>query len=535
MTHTKSLSPCWGQAFLLTAWFLFLLCLSACQSSAPPVSSSMANTTVPATNPALETTTITPLTPTPIPSITPLDPRVALAAPTASPPASLMPTLAPHYIAQSGDSLAVIAARFGLTPDQITSPDPLPEYGYLPPGQLLLLPAHDQEYLNLPPFMPDSEVVYSPSAIDFDVGTYLKLAGGYLSTHREYLRSSGWTSAADIITRIALENSINPRILLSLLEYEAHCVFGQPPENDQLDFLMGNSDFRRKGLYLQLGWVASQLSAGYYGWRSGALMEIQAPDGIITRLAPNLNAGSVALIYYFAQRPRDESLGTLFDRERGFPGLHASMFGDPWERAASVEPLLPAGLRQPVLQLPFEPGKVWSYSSGPHPAWEKEGALAALDFAPATHQSGCIPSNAWVVAVANGLVVRTENGYVLQDLASDDGNLGDGREQTSWAVLYMHIESRDRVAAGTFLHAGDPIGHPSCEGGPANGTHVHIARKYNGEWILAGGPLPFNLDGWVAQAGAQSYQGTLVKDDQTLNAHPHGSFDTQIMRPENDD
>jgi hypothetical protein len=30
-------------------------------------------------------------------------------------------------------------------------------------------------------------------------------------------------------------------------------------------------------------------------------------------------------------------------------------------------------------------------------------------------------------------------------------------------VLYMHIESRDRVEPGTFLRAGERVGHPSCE------------------------------------------------------------------------
>jgi LysM repeat protein len=455
---------------------------------------------------------------------------------TTSPPTALpSPTLPPHYIAQSGDSLPVVSARFGLEPDQITSLDPIPDHGYLNPGQVLLLPIQPQIGSSLQPIMPDSEVIYSPSATDFETANYLNMAGGFLSTHREYLRSSGWTSAADIIQRVALENSISPRILISLLEYESHSVFAQPPENVQLDHLLGNLDFRRKGLYLQLSWAASQLSAGYYGWRSGALMEIQGPDDIIVPLAPELNAGSVALVYYFAQRSRAEKLVTLLDREGGFPGLHASMFGDPWERAASVEPLLPAGLNQPTMQLPFETGKLWSYSSGPHPAWEKEGALAALDFAPATDQSGCVPSNAWVVAVADGLVVRSATGVVVQDLVSETGEPSDGREQTGWAVLYLHIESRDRVAPGTHLHKGEPIGHPSCEGGPANGTHVHIARKFNGEWILAGGPLPFTLEGWVAIAGGKPYEGTLVKDDLTLNAHPHGSFDTQLMRPEKGD
>ena len=100
-------------------------------------------------------------------------------------------------------------------------------------------------------------------------------------------------------------------------------------------------------------------------------------------------------------------------------------------------------------------------------------------------------SDAWVVALADGLIVRSGNGAVIQDLDSD------GFEQTGWTVLYLHIETRDRVEVGVKLKAGERIGHPSCEGGVSNGTHVHLARRYNGEWIAADGQIPFNLDGWI--------------------------------------
>jgi len=115
-----------------------------------------------------------------------------------------------------------------------------------------------------------------------------------------------------------------------------------------------------------------------------------------------------------------------------------------------------------------------------------------LDFAPASDQSGCVTSNEWVVASAPGLVVRTGPGLVVLDLD------GDGYEQTGWVLLYLHIASNGKVANGTYLDQDGLIGHPSCEGGNATGTHVHIARKYNGEWIAADGPLAFNLSGWIS-------------------------------------
>jgi hypothetical protein len=128
--------------------------------------------------------------------------------------------------------------------------------------------------------------------------------------------------------------------------------------------------------------------------------------------------------------------------------------------------------------------------------------------------------------MADGLVVRSGFGVVVQDLD------GDGYEQTGWALMYLHVEERDRVPLRTFLQAGDPVGHPSCEGGRATGTHVHIARKYNGEWIEADGEIPFVMDGWTAYAGEAPYLGTLIRNGEVVTAHRYGSFISRISRDE---
>ena len=83
------------------------------------------------------------------------------------------------------------------------------------------------------------------------------------------------------------------------------------------------------------------------------------------------------------------------------------------------------------------------------------------------------------------------------------------------------MAAQDRVATGTVVKAGDLIGHPSCEGGVANGTHVHLARRYNGEWIAADGAIPFNLDGWISSGSGVEYEGTLTRDGITVEAWDH--------------
>ncbi len=132
------------------------------------------------------------------------------------------------------------------------------------------------------------------------------------------------------------------------------------------------------------------------------------------------------------------------------------------------------------------------------------------------------------VAAAAGLVVRTGPGLIVIDLD------GDGYEQTGWVLVYLHIAEKGRVLVGEWLATGDPVGNPSCEGGFATGTHLHIARKYNGEWVPADGPIPFNLGGWIAHAGLMPYKGTLTRDDVTLTACTCSNYLTFITRTESD-
>jgi hypothetical protein len=94
----------------------------------------------------------------------------------------------------------------------------------------------------------------------------------------------------------------------------------------------------------------------------------------------------------------------------------------------------------------------------------------------------------------------------------------DGDEHTGWDILYLHVATVGRASVGRTLKKGDALGYPSCEGGEATGTHVHIARKYNGEWIPADSAIPFNLEGWTAHNGDAAYQGTLTRGNQTVTA-----------------
>lgn len=430
------------------------------------------------------------------------------------------------YYTIAGDSLPMVGVRFGVDVNEITSPEPIERRSLLPPGQLLIIPNRLEETSSRSKLLPDSEVTFSPSTIDFDIHGFVDEAGGHLSTHSQWLQSTGTTSGADVIARIALEYSVNPRLLLAFLEYQSDWVYGSPADELAETYPMGYVNTARQDLYLQAAWFASRVMDGYYGWREGRQLVITFNDGRTLRLAPQLNAGTVGLMNAFTYLYGYDEWAQHLYGEGNFFQFHEEMFGNPWIRAQAVEPLIPADTVQPEMILPFEINQTWAFTGGPHAAWSAADVWAALDFAPPAVAAGCIPSSAWVIAAMPGLVVRSDNGVVVIDLD------GDGYEQTGWTLLYLHIATKNRIPEGTWVEQGDRIGHPSCEGGRATGTHIHIARRYNGEWVPADGPLPFELSGWRARAGVNAYEGWLIRDSEIIYANTNSPREAQIRREE---
>lgn len=433
------------------------------------------------------------------------------------------------YYAQSGDWLPAVARRFEVGVTEIASPKILSEQGFLDAGTLLLIPDRlDKtiQYTPSLPLIPDSELVYSATAAGFDIDRYVKDAGGYLAAYREWLGTTEWTNGARGIERLAYENSINPRLLLAILDYEARWVRGRPENQFRIDYPLGQENYRNKGLFAQLTWAVNQLHVGYYGWRRGEITQVTFNDGLALRLDPTLNAGTVAVMTLFSRHHSLNEWLRIMDANSGFPAFYRDMFGDPWARAEALGNFFPPGFTQPYLTLPFEPGTAWSYTGGPHSAWGLDGPLAAVDFAPQNETSGCYATDTWILAMAPGLVVRSGNGVVVVDMD------GDGSEQTGWNILYLHVANKDRVALGQWVEQNGLIGHASCEGGMSTGTHVHIARKYNGEWMLADGPVPFVMDGWTVVAGDKPYLGKMVNGNKTIIADVYGQSWSLIKRDE---
>ncbi len=413
-----------------------------------------------------------------------------------------------QYAVQPGDTLGAIAINYNISLQALMDANSITDPNALEVGMLLTIPAVQPSVAasTALKIIPDSELVNSPSSIDFKLRNFIASQNGYLNSYTEVVNGVK-LNGADIIEAVAYNYSVHPRILLALLEYQSGWVTN--PNPIYTDYPFGYAEPSRAGLYRQTMSAANMLNRGYYLWKANALSTLTLADGQVISMDPTINAGTAALQYFFSKLYGYDAWSNATG-QTGIVLTYFVLFDNPFNYA--IEPLIPANVTQPPMVLPFAVGESWYFTGGPHGGWDSGSAWGALDFAPPDNPGGCVASTNWVTAIADGLVTRTGIGSVIQDLDND------GYEQTGWVVLYMHVAAAGRVAPGEYLFQNERVGHPSCEGGYSNATHLHIARKYNGEWIAADGPLPFIMDGWVSSGDGAEYDGFLTRNTVTIEA-----------------
>ena len=414
------------------------------------------------------------------------------------------------YVAQSGDNLELLSLRFGTTPSEIlfSNPEIPKDVTTLPPGFPMKMPVYYEPFWG-PSYqiIPDSAFVYGPDLLDFDLSVFLDSTNGWFKNYGAFIQEK-YRNVNGVIKYYAENYSLNPKLLLALVEYQTGAL-SNPQRDRTLEATFLGFDNNHRSVELQISYAADLLNDGFYRYFKGELTSLVLDDGLVENIDPWQNSATVALQYYFSQVYKGEEYRKAIGPD-GFAKTFKELFGDPWQRDLTV---LPGLLSQPQFILPFENGTTWSYTGGPHTGWGTRKPWAALDFAPPSLTQGCVETEQYALAVADGVVARTDSGTVMLDLD------GDGDERTGWVILYLHVAEDGRVKVGDRLKQGDRVGRPSCEGGNATGTHVHLARKYNGQWIPAAwSVIPFNLEGWTPVEGIAAYQGALVRGTQRVRA-----------------
>jgi LasA protease len=431
--------------------------------------------------------------------------------PSPTPYASAMPLPTPRsplvetYVVRWGDTLSGISVAFNVSIDELVALNRLDsEAAIIQIGQTLQVPLNVSRSGPNVILLPDSEVVFSPAYLDFDVKAFVAQQGGYLDKFSSPVNGV-WISGAEAVQRVARQYSVGPRVLLTLLEHYGGWVTQSQPFSYQP--LGVANPYYEESFFLQLSWAANYVNEGYYGYKRNGHIAVRFRGGGRALVPADLNAGTAGIQNFLALNSDWE---TWQVERQAFMETYRRLFGDPFVRA--VEPLIPIDLTQPVLRLPWESSSTFYYTGGPHAAFGSRSAWAAVDFAPPDIKGSCYYSSQNLTAATDGRLLLGETGEMYLDLDAD------GYLQTGWVLLYLHAAARDDVSHGQLVTAGTPLGYASCEGGISTSSHLHLARRYNGEWIAADGPVPLVLSGWQVQAGIGQYEGSMVRDGVTKTA-----------------
>ncbi len=348
----------------------------------------------------------------------------------------------------------------------------------------------------VPHIISDGQFVFGPNVHGFDLHRYLTDI------------SSPLLNQADAIEAWCLYASVNPRLVLTLLEMDGMRVTGAQPretERGASDAPMVTDE--------QLEDLVTRLANSFYqhlyaaGSRS---TEMPAPESIIldfndgTTLAVTDKTSSASFAVWAAWAPTHTKAQldhlSLDSNPDGFQQTWLRLFpaDHPLDSANVIN--APSAPPSELLQFPFPVGQTW-YFNGTH-NWNGGGLgrpFSSMDFYTSGGSCGA-PPNDYSVAAAAGNGYHPNGAYCWYRIDHGSG----------WMTSYYHLRN---VRNDGGVNKNDPIGTIACEtcvGGRATGPHVHFSLLYNGAYAELNGT---RLSGWTVASGSGTYDSGYIERD----------------------
>lgn len=332
---------------------------------------------------------------------------------------------------------------------------------------------------------------------DFDVQAFLEQQPGVLKTYRE-----GQNRASEIIEGYATYYSLNPRILLALLELVPHLLSEPSPPPELLIRPFG--DRGPAGFVAQIDWAAREIRAGLGPYTSPP--DVRFSDGKRVVLDLDQDPSEIAVQRFLAQGRTELQWTTLKDQ---YQPLFVRLFGVEPE-AATPTPRPVAG--RPFLRVPWpaiypavagdplsgKPVRMIhsSYFDHVYPTVDK--GEDGNDFIVTYENRGAVSYNTHdghdyyfpdrpigtpIVAAApgiayaftargNGVVIRHQGAYA-------------GYETVYWHLNAFDQKFRGRIdtGVGVAVRAGDYLGTSGKSGFVVGGAHLHFEVRHNGRQV----------------------------------------------------
>ena len=310
-------------------------------------------------------------------------------------------------------------------------------------------------------------------------------------------------SFAEILSSQSSLYSINPRIVLALIEQQSGLISNGSPSDDAAKFMLGyrGEDGRIAGWNGQLRWAIRQLHHAQRDFPGTP--ELSYADQTRSPLPEGMQLPDYAIARVLAATTTAPELAAKLDGGSGsFVAVYTRLFGDPREPPSGWP-----GPAAPFLSLPMESvhetesffdhdtpflqpnGSIVTYrgDQGEYPAYDGHDGW---DYGMLTPEP--------VLAAADGTVVFAGNSDdgcgVAQVVIIDHGN--------GYRTLYWHL-ARPEIEPGP-VSRGQLIG-VAGESGCAVGSHLHFQVQYLGrDTDPAGWCGPEGSDPWAAHPAGQT-------------------------------
>lgn len=311
-------------------------------------------------------------------------------------------------------------------------------------------------------------------------------------------------SAAEVFVNLGSLYSLNPKILLAMLEEQSQLLSTEQPSTEQMTWAMGyrGEGGNRQGLLEQLRWGATELR------RSVRDYAILPPDTLPefvfeddTRQPP---PAGISLPEYALSRTLAATTtpDRLSDKRNAFLETYTRLFGDPSQPPTDWPPVA-----EPFLTSPLEkPTRVTSFFDHDTPFLLQNGSLVsfwgqtetALSYDGHTGWDYALRPPDPIFAAAEGTVVFAGN--------SDDGCFTPARaviidHANGYRTLYWHL-SEVHMETGQMVTRGMQVGIAGATG-CAFGPHLHFQVQYLGRDVDPYGWCGTTPDPWQYNPAGQ--------------------------------
>ena len=368
-----------------------------------------------------------------------------------------------------------------------------PQSAYAGPPTLAPPQAAEPESPAAAPFFDDRRLIYEPGFYVPQLQAFLDSQPGPLK-HLSFMVGDRQHTFAEVLVGQTSYYSINPKVILALLELQSQVLSTASPSADQIGWAMGyrGENGARRGLTAQVRWAVRQLNQGKRDYPQG--LPLTFADGSSTPPPPGLGMSEYAVARALAPTTTPGELPALLQR---FLETYLRLFEDP--RVPPTDWPAPAA---PFLTRPMErTAQVTSFFDHDAPFLSRNGSLLTywgraetdLAFAYDGHDGWdyALAPPDLALAAADGEVVfagNADDNCATRAVIVDHGN--------GYRTLYWHLARVD-VTLGQHVAHGQPVGVVGASG-CAIGPHLHFGVQYLGRntdpygWC-GGGPDPWQF------------------------------------------